>query len=351
MKRTSVFQLLSGLLPVWTLLLFGCGEQFATEIPDEYDPDNKPSIQSIGLKSKYEMFVGDKVVFDADNFKFSNGMSFGRQGTLNQEYLMNSLFWATEHGDTIVQIRTALGGWKGTYTLTAMTPGEDHVKVLQQDGKQFGQCTVTVLDKNATPTSISYDRALVVLTEGDVYTPTVKCEPDYTEYDDFAWRSTNTDVVTVDDDGTFRAVGEGAAMVYVSIVDDPTVKTFVTVVVLPDWETMWFGWWPEETVIYADIFVDGKRPDPYLTSIAARLIDDYRAVGRAVYYNGINYYVFRVAGTPEEIAYEYPITFLGIDMKRHTYIDFWDTQLTFDGKVQGTLSNLIRIEGETRDPD
>lgn len=324
------------------LLVSSCGEYFAPEIPDEYDPDQLPDVVRILTEGSYDMFVGDKVQISPNALTINNGKTFAQQSANDKEYLLNTMLWSATHGDTIVMARAA------DLCITAMARGTDKV-TFYNAGNAIGSCLFFVHDGTEPPTAIHLDRATIVLMEGEKWKPTITLEPSYCRNDDIDWESGNNDVVNVSNDGTISAVRAGTTTVYATATGNPEANTSITVTVLPNWWYQRLGNYRYETIIYATLEIDGDEAT--LDSdiiVAAILNNENHGTGKPNTWFQRPYMVFRVGNnalSDEENTYIFGFT--GYDRNEHVIIDF-DETFDFDGRVYGTLSAPIVLRGARR---
>lgn len=323
--------------------LAGCGEYFAPEVPDEYDTEQLPHVKRIDTAGSYELFVGDKATFNPSAFTISNGKTFAQQTDNNKQYLLNSMVWSANHGDSVVMARVS------DLCITAKARGTDTVTFYNASAS-IGSCRFIVHDGTEPPTAIHTDRAALVLMEGDSWTAGLTFEPSYTRNTGVLWESANSDVVTVSDEGTFTAVGAGTTTVTVSSAAAPDVKATITVTVLPDWRYQFGGNWRYETIVYALLDVDGEDCTLNGNIVVAAILDgSNHGTGRSYTWFDHPYMVFRVGNNAlPDAENSYVFGFWGYDSKRHVLIDI-DETFDFDTQVHGTLSNPVILHGSRRE--
>ena len=93
---------------------------------------------------------------------------------------------------------------------------------LHTDGKTYEiTCNVKVAsgDENIKLTDVSFPDGSVLITIGNEYTIPVILEPSLGYTTNISYRSTNKDVVTVDDNGRIKAVSAGKAIIGISVND------------------------------------------------------------------------------------------------------------------------------------
>ena len=96
-------------------------------------------------------------------------------------------------------------------TVRAVSPGE--ASITATAGGKSASCTVTVTKKVIPVTSITLDRYSVTIEAGQSTTLVATVSPSDATDKDVTWKSSNTGVATVDENGTVRAVSEGQAVV------------------------------------------------------------------------------------------------------------------------------------------
>ena len=332
-----------------TLMVTSCGDYFAPGLPDEYDPDELPSITKVPLNASYNLMVGEKIQLNPSSLTISNGKNMTQQSQSDRDYLMSSMLWSALHGDTIVKARAA------DLSVTAMARGEDVVSVITPDGV-IGSCRFTVHDGTEPPTAILLGRSVIVLEEGMTYTIDYGVEPNYCENDGITCDTDNKDIAAVTPGGVVTAIGAGTAIITVYAEADPTVFNKLVVTVIPNWKNIRPDFWRYETVVYADILIDGERlvystipmqAEPTSCEISLTALygnDDYRGAGNTLTSHGITYTVFRVGNDNIDNS---PFCFQGYDRAQQVLIDF-DTTIPFDANVHGTLTAPITLKGTRR---
>lgn len=97
--------------------------------------------------------------------------------------------------------------------VTAVGPGEGDVTVTTEDGGFTASCHITVIAKVINAESVTVAPASLELTEGETAQLTATVLPENTTDKTLEWRSTNSKVATVSDEGLVTAVGEGKATI------------------------------------------------------------------------------------------------------------------------------------------
>ncbi|MDR1841496.1 MAG: Ig-like domain-containing protein [Holophagales bacterium] len=107
----------------------------------------------------------------------------------------------------------------------AFAPGRATVSLRTRDGGYTASCAVSVSSVPIVPvTAISLNKTELSLAVGasDILIATVS--PGHATNMAVSWHSSNTDAITVSDDGAVRAIAEGEATVTVASVSNPDIK-------------------------------------------------------------------------------------------------------------------------------
>ena len=356
------------------LALAGCGDYFAQEFPDEYDPNNRIHITDVTMQKNLVMEEGQKVEILNKALQISNGKSLGDQDIDDADYLLNSLVWTTESENSVVQAlrvpKTYDPGWYMYYSynsnsfpylfITALSPGIDTIVAYDADGKEVVRCAVEVIDPNAPPREININRVVFVIQAGetlDAIPDYLEFIPSYTQNRDIDWTSSDTSVATVDERGRVTGVATGMVTITAASKGNPAAYGTTTVVVLPNQEEMYKSYYRYETIVYAKIIVDGETPMEGIT-VYATCGSEYRGVNRTVISNNYDwntgqwyvewfYNVFRIGSN---VRSGENIKFMGYNASTHSYIDF-DEGIIFNGDVYGTMTKPFVLHGTTRPVD
>ncbi len=114
-------------------------------------------------------------------------------------------------------------------TVTAKRAGTAVITATSTNGKTAG-CTVTVSRKEIPITEISLDKSSATLTEGETTTLTATVLPENTtDSKSVSWRSSNSEVATVDANGTVTAKRAGTAVITATSTNGKTAGCTVTV--------------------------------------------------------------------------------------------------------------------------
>ncbi len=112
--------------------------------------------------------------------------------------------------------------------ITAVGEGTATVTVYSKDDtSKKDEITVTV---KSPVTELTVDKTEITLNKGDEDKITAEVNPEATNRK-ITYKSNDEKIVTVDENGNIKAVGEGVAIITVYSEDDPTVKKDVTVTV------------------------------------------------------------------------------------------------------------------------
>ena len=114
-------------------------------------------------------------------------------------------------------------------TVTAKRAGTAVITATSTNGKTAG-CTVTVSKKEIPITEISLDKSSATLTEGETTTLTATVLPENTtDSKNVSWRSSNSEVATVDANGTVTAKRAGTVVITATSTNGKTAGCTVTV--------------------------------------------------------------------------------------------------------------------------
>ena len=114
-------------------------------------------------------------------------------------------------------------------TVTAKRAGTAVITATSTNGKSAG-CTVTVSKKEIPITEISLDKSSATLTEGETTTLTATVLPENTtDSKNVSWRSSNSEVATVDANGTVTAKRAGTAVITATSTNGKSAGCTVTV--------------------------------------------------------------------------------------------------------------------------
>ncbi|MBR4755786.1 MAG: Ig domain-containing protein, partial [Bacteroidales bacterium] len=98
-------------------------------------------------------------------------------------------------------------------TVTGVKAGTVTISVTTKDGSKTATCKVTVTAKTVAVTGVTLNKSTVSIVIGETFklVPTVK--PDDATNKEVTWKSSNTAVATVAEDGTITAVKAGTATI------------------------------------------------------------------------------------------------------------------------------------------
>ncbi|WP_455957695.1 Ig-like domain-containing protein, partial [Anaerotignum lactatifermentans] len=104
--------------------------------------------------------------------------------------------------------------------VTAVSAGEAIITVTTEDGAKTATCKVTVNAPQTKPvTRVSLNKAELALVMNGTEKLTATVEPSDATNQNVTWESNKTDVATVEQDGTVKAVGTGEATIKVTAQD------------------------------------------------------------------------------------------------------------------------------------
>ena len=99
--------------------------------------------------------------------------------------------------------------------VTAVSAGSATVTVTTHDGSKTATCNVNVVSESVPATNIKLSKTTATLYEGESIRITAALTPSNST-DTVAWKSSNTGVATVDQDGNVKAVSKGTATISAS---------------------------------------------------------------------------------------------------------------------------------------
>ena len=114
--------------------------------------------------------------------------------------------------------------------VTAVNAGSAVITVTTKDGSKTATCNVTVV---IPVTSVSLNKTELTIEKGKSETLTATVSPSDATDKTVSWKSSNTSVVTVDQNGRVTAVGAGSAVITVTTKDGSKTATCNVTVVIP----------------------------------------------------------------------------------------------------------------------
>ena len=114
--------------------------------------------------------------------------------------------------------------------VAAVKAGKATITVTTEDGKKTATCTITVKEDKVAVTGVKLSRTSLSLTEGDSYQLKATVSPINATNQNVTWKSSNSNVADVDQDGLVAAVKAGTATITVTTEDgNKTATCTVTV--------------------------------------------------------------------------------------------------------------------------
>lgn len=101
-----------------------------------------------------------------------------------------------------------------------------------ENGAKFQICSVTVKDAHVPVESVVIGQSSISVSKGSVTKLSASVSPVDATNQSLTWRSTNTDILTVDEEGNVTAVDLGAASIIVKSVDNPNADAIFNIKVL-----------------------------------------------------------------------------------------------------------------------
>ena len=103
--------------------------------------------------------------------------------------------------------------------VTAIKPGSATITVTTEDGGKTASCQVTVNARSYAVESISLNKSVITLTEGDSETLTATIKPDNATNKKYSWKSSDDKIATIAADGKVTAIKPGSATITVTTED------------------------------------------------------------------------------------------------------------------------------------
>jgi len=194
---------------------------------------------------------------------------------------------------------------------------------------------------------MSLGRDTVYAMVGDSFMVKPVFTPEIVSNVEIFWFADYDSIIRVIND-TIVAVGEGKSFLHgISVQDVKEDSTLV--IVMPEWTYQPYNW-PYETVVYANVRLNGE-PLPAYMKVAAFVGDECRGIGEKKNWNGISYTQFRIGSemfsypdpTSDDIYINETIRFVLYDPETHMLSEL-DETMTFDGETHGTISNLYKMD-------
>ncbi len=188
------------------------------------------------------------------------------------------------------------------------------------------------------------ERDTIFAMVGDSFTVRPVFTPEIVSNVEIFWYTDFDSIIRVVND-TVVAVGEGEAFLHgISVQDVKEDSTLV--IVMPGWKYDPYNW-PYETVVYADVRMNGE-PLAENAVVGAFVGDECRGIGEQKEWNGIRYTQFRIGSemfsypdpTSDDVFINETIRFVLYDPETHMLREL-DETMTFDGETHGTISNLF----------
>ncbi|MDF9828808.1 Ig-like domain-containing protein [Parabacteroides sp. PF5-6] len=115
--------------------------------------------------------------------------------------------------------------------IVAVKAGNATITVTAEDGSKTASCTVTVKAATVSVTGVKLNKATLSLALGASETLTVTVAPENATNKKVAWKSTQTDIATVDGEGKVSAVKVGTASIVVTTEEGAKADTCTLTVV------------------------------------------------------------------------------------------------------------------------
>lgn len=190
---------------------------------------------------------------------------------------------------------------------------------------------------------LSIDTAYVRVGDRFVIPPVFK--PDTLTNQLVFWVPENDSVIVMHGD-TIEAVGPGTTVLHaISVSDRLTASCEINVYDSIRHDIN--NWYPYETVVYADVKIDGDWPKED-QQVLAYVGFECRGIGKMMTFKDHQYMVFRIATSYHTLPSDdtpwmrEEATFVLFDKSKLQRREF-DNTLILDGEAHGTLSNLYKL--------
>ena len=164
--------------------------------------------------------------------------------------------------------------------------------------------------------------------------------PDTIKFKEVFFWSNNDSIAYINDETIVASAPGETYIIASSMFKGITDSCYVYV--MPKWETS-PGDTPYETVVYADVKINGETPDENIL-IGAFRGNEFRSLGVWREWKGVKYMEFRIQSDYDgsDINSRERIRFLYYDREQFKLRQF-KQRIEFDGETHGTLSNLFEL--------
>ena len=178
------------------------------------DDGGKTATCEVTVNAK--VYQVESVSLDKTLYEMTEGDEFTLTATVKPDNATNkNVTWSSSN----TSVATVLNG-----KVTALRAGAAIITVTTEDGGKTATCEVTVNAKVYQVESVSLDKTLYEMTEGDQFTLTATVKPDNATNKNVTWSSNNTSIVTVDN-GKLTALKAGTAIITVKTEDGGKTAT------------------------------------------------------------------------------------------------------------------------------
>ncbi|MDR1594250.1 MAG: Ig-like domain-containing protein [Prevotellaceae bacterium] len=184
--------------------------------------------------------------------------------------------------------------------VTGISTGTATITVTAEDGdgKFTSSCVVTVQDKSVAVTGVAFDEPTLGLYLDDVVALTVTVSPETATNKSVRWKSSDTNVATIDDDGVITALATGTTVITATTIESEFTTTCTVTVIDETGDVTSTGWSTPSINAYeysmtymAQVaFRNALSTDPNV-EIAAFVGDDIRGHAKLVYESRLNVYL------------------------------------------------------------
>ena len=171
---------------------------------------------TVGCTEEPAPIAVTSVTLDSTSMTLEEGGSQKLTATISPSNAENKAVIWTSSNSSVASVKDGL--------VTAIKSGKATITVKSDDGGKTATCEVTVNAKVYQVESVSLDKTLYEMTEGDQFTLTATVKPDNATNKNVTWSSNNTSIVTVDN-GNLTALKAGTAIITVKTEDGGKTAT------------------------------------------------------------------------------------------------------------------------------
>ena len=215
---------------------------------------------------------------------------------------------------------------------TAIAKGTAIITATTQDGGKTASCVVTVTAAPISVTGVSLNTPELILSPGYTTTLTANVQPDNATNKTVTWKSSNTDIATVTENGFVTAIADGKTTITATSQDGGKTATCIVNV---DYRNKWVGDWDFTTIDYVHYYLDILDPESLVI-----IQDTVRFIGtikKSGYYDKLKI-IFKPNASEPDLGNYFPLKINGllyptIDDSGNLTIIGWDYRPYFQGFI------------------